>query len=833
MHSGRRVLVWLGLLLILAAAVPCALGQTSDGPYFVVDAAIAEASGQVFPTIAGALATIAKLGPQGWGATLMINPGVYPQSPGLVVAVRGLTIMSRDGPEKTQIVPEAGFPGTPLITVAAPYVTLRGLKLAGTSTRVAQGITVAADDCTLVDLVLTGLTSATATAGVIATPGADRLSIVNARISGSLGGGAGISIGAGSRNVRISQSEIRGGAGSGIALVGCTGGEISGNQVVGNNANGITAATCEGLVIKQNVISGNVTAIALGPSSLLCEISANSLKDNTTGIAVTDSMRSLITGNDLSGNDGGGITDTGTGTGTPALGSVGNQILTNLIAAQQGNGVAGGWVGAAPGIALTGKVSADRVEGNTLAGNGVGIALATVLPWSPAGCTVLTNTISRSSTHGIHIAGTNGGNVFANNTISDSNQAGILIAAAPPAANPSDVFRLNSTTGDGQAGIRVTAPGPTGPVVILESNTVSLSGGSGIEVAPNTFATLPVAIINSVVRECGGHGITVSAESPALRLEGNELADNRLNGLNVTVGPVVCAIYGNNIHGNHGVGVALTTSAKSAVTSSHNAIWANRQGGVQLAGPTARVLDLSDNDIFGNLGYGLSCTWPLGFGAPSQAGANWWGATTGPSGLFAGAGNAILGLTAGASIAAAPILPAPVASGPGKDAVTILDAAKSQFALIPSFAAQKVIVNRLDTACLRLVFSGVSDKDFAWVNTAPFTKQALQMPTFSGLGQVVSAAAVLVAGVSDGNVEIGFGFDPSVLPAGTDLGKLRIYLYLDGAWKASSRGDWTLEGGAWQAIGTCSVSGGEIVIGSTAVADLTGRTKAIALVLEP
>jgi len=195
--------------------------------------------------------------------------------------------------------------------------------------------------------------------------------------------------------------------------------------------------------------------------------------------------------------------------------------------------------------------------------------------------------------------------------------------------------------------------------------------------------------------------------------------------------------------------------------------------------------------------------------------------------VFNGVGNAVLGV-ATANILA-PILPAPPFAGLADDASPILAVENAQISVIGSFSAGQVVVDRTDTAGLKLVFTEVSVRNDAWVATAPFATDALGSELFADLGEVLAASCVLVSGIQDGMVAVGFEYGDKL--NGSD-GELNLYVYQGGEWKLNDSGEWILENGKWDPVPNCHFGDTYSVVGDVSVESLTGRAKAIALVRE-
>lgn len=849
---GISLLLWLLLVSILCSVQ--GLAQSSDGPYYVVDPMVAQPTRHVYRTIPAALAALRILDEQGWGATLVIYPGKYHVGNTLVIDIPGLKVITRDGADRTQLVPAPGFipANTPLIKITAQNVRLEDLKITGSVTLVPGtiGIQIDAPDCELINLVVD---SHTANNGIVSAGGADRLSIVGSRVLNN--GGTGISL-TGCHDVRIEDSEVRSNF-VGINLTNCDRASVSANTIVGNSGNGIAVTGSRSVVISGNplIANNNLDGIVI-QNSVDCYANDNTVQGNAnTGIHIVSSTRSVVSENALANNVGGGIRidNTGGPGGTSGNPSVANVVSENTVEGQEGP--VGGTIPAVPGIQLAGGVLATRVTGNVLSKNTWGINLVGIpfnAPPFPGGNTFEDNTIRDSSKDGVFIIDSAGNNVFRGNEISDCTNSGVAIIGSTVGG---DRFESNTIRSSGGAGIvldvSVTAP-PYSNItdVVILGNTIRECGTDGIlirnAIGSGNAVTNTIIVSNSLV-ECSGIGINVNDPTnttTGLRIEENDVAEQEGDGIRIAGSPG-CLVRYNNIHQNDSVGMTLTAAAllppapppPPRATVERNFVWANRQGGIALNAAGLLVL-VEGNSIFDNLGFGVSMTnipppqpppSPMGLPQGYSLARNWWGDSAGPSGAFAGSGNATLGLE-GRTKVLSPILPAPPFAAVGANASPILDLRGAQVVFIDSFAAKKVTVNRVDTAHLHLTFTRVSERNTGWVNTVPFTTEAVQTKPFDSVGRVVSASAVLVTGIRDGVVEVAFEYDPSQLPNGVKEEELGLFVYQDGTWELSDKGVWTLDGGTWSAIKGCSILASHRVVGELPVSALLGSTNAIALV---
>ena len=353
--------------------------------------------------------------------------------------------------------------------------------------------------------------------------------------------------------------------------------------------------------------------------------------------------------------------------------------------------------------------------------------------------------------------------------------------------------------------------------------------------------------MDNVITGNDNNGVSINGNGTAssVRIVGNAIAENEGNGLIANLCPGAI-IRHNRIHQNRGVGVEAATSASFCrvdLSICRNSISRNIGGGLDLIlkpAVTDPVTVVEENAIYENLGFGAQvkklpvAVTPLALPRPQgfSLGSNWWGVSVGPSGLYAGTGNAVLGFPGDRTLALAPILPAPAFASEAVDALPILISA--QASVLRTFAASKVIVDRVDTTGFRLTFTGVSPRTSGWASMAPYTETAIRGAPWSELGTVIKSAAILVSGLSDGMVEVACEFDAEALPDGTDPNELTLHAYKGGKWTVSEEtGEWTLAGGSWVPLSGCVTVGAQVVFGELPVTDLLGEVKAIALATAP
>jgi len=795
MRSTKRtsVLVATALALLLALTTFVAWAQSADGPYFVVDPSIARQTTHVFQSIDNALAALNALGKQAWGATLILLPGNYQRATPIVITTPYLKIVTRDGEDKARITNNLNIN---TINILARGVSLQDLKVIGGS--VGTGINIGAPDVTLKNVLVSGF----AGHGLVAT--GDRLSVSSCSFSNN--GGNGVNL-ANCPGAAITDCDIRNNRAGGVNIATSDNVLISACRISNNPGGGISIARSSYAQVKDNKeIRANGPAIQLGGSGY-CDISGNGLIGNISGILMAGCVGCTVQENKSENSAGPAVSLTG-GTG-------------NLITKNHLYGVENPPTGNAA-ILLAGNATTNTVSENVLTKNTWGIVLNNVGGNAPSGNVISSNEISDTAQAGIYVRRSGGNNVIQKNSISDSVQFGLWIESST-----GDKFADNVIQRSASVGIRITNPG-TVTNCLVTNNVIDKSGGAGISVAGPTAALINwLTLSSNTIINGAADGISVNDANSvcaSLSLNFNRISRNDGNGVSITH-TTGTSLWRNVIHDNEDVGLLIANvDIPLPMSVRQNTVYANQRGGVSFN--NIGVLVMEENSIFSNLGYALNKAPGLPLGGTSFA-KNWWGSATGPAGVFNGTGNAVLGLANQQIIE--PILTAPALTGSVDDAAYLVDTADAQVSFINSFAAGRVVVDRTDTSGLKLVFTQVSVRNNAFVATMPFTADALRSKAFTDLGNVLAASGLIVSGIQDGIVSVGFQYGSDV---NTADGRLTLYVYQGGQWKLDDSGTWVLEGGSWDTVSNCHLGDTNQVLGDVPVESLTGEVKAIALVLE-
>lgn len=832
MRSLLRCRATVGLLVMAVAFVGvCAAGQTTTyAPYVVVDPQAVQRN-TVFNYIADALAYLNDLPvPEADGATVMIYPGEYTITATLNVSIPRLRIVALGGADRTKITDDGVFVG-PMMNVTAPGVQIEGLQIAGSGKTKQSpkfvGISITQAGCVVSKVLVQGNTGD----GIEVLLGGNRTSIGDSTCTGN--GGHGISVAAGVDDARIDTTACSSNTGSGVSLATTRKALVESCTLVGNGADGLTVVGGDGASILSCTFSSNTGAGCSATDAARLSIRGCSISGNTGGgVSLTGMMESSVADSQFDQNTGPGITVTGSSTLCA--------VTANTVSLEA-------WAGltASPGILVTGKATACTVSYNRINGYTWGMRLGAPAapPATPRGNRFEQNTIESPLSAGVQVTASGGGNTFALNSVLNSAGDGFFVSAAA-----SDSYDGNSVTGATLAGMSFNA-GSAGSLtsVMVQNCTLAKNGRNGIEVLSTVAGGVSgFAIANCVVEQNVQDGVVVKNNPIVLGayrgvlIERNTIRGNQRDGI-VVAGAPGCVIGHNAIEGNLAFGLNVINDAGSGenLRITRNRVAWNAGGGLLLnmtPAPSAIVPAIVDeNEFVSNQGFGLSVlNWPAGAPFPPpfklgmDIGRNWWGSPDGPSGVYGGTGNAVLGL--GDNAAIAPVLAAPMYAGPSPTSMQVLE--QPQAAILTSFASGRVDVNRLDTAGLRLTFSNVQARTPGWVCTAAYTEQATaKFFTLNG-GRTLRAAAVLVSGLTMGDVEVAVKYDASEL-AGADPARLWLYAYRGGVWQVDSgTGDWYLSGGQLLPLRSCAAAGSEVVIGEFKVTELLRDVAAILLVLK-
>lgn len=445
----------------------------------------------------------------------------------------------------------------------------------------------------------------------------------------------------------------------GIQAIQQSAGEISGNRI------GVTSAgdadltpTANGGVVLRDVgpwsISGNVITAGRGvflwgTSTAGTTITGNKVGVNAAGTAalssrpVTGVFVNGVTGATITGND--IVTqavDIGVTGSSQCEGSVPTSCTTLNLAENELDGpVTGGTdvvvennrlgaivgptgAGGQFGITVYGKAPGVVVRGN----RGAGHTISEVLLGGAVSAQVRGNSLGTNAAGTAALGGATGlsvlgatDSVVADNLISGHTGAGVRVSKYSPSSSASDVQSHGTviehnrvgTNGAGtaalpnQVGVRVAA----GSVETrLDDNLISGNTGQGVDVV-DTAAKTEVAA-NKVGTNGAGTatipnevGVRVSSSASETVVHDNLIGGNRDVGIRLST--TEHTVVTSNLVGRNAAGTALPNHFGVAVEGKanlfRNAVWSNTDAGIAVA-PKAQVL-LSENSTYANGGDGI------------------------------------------------------------------------------------------------------------------------------------------------------------------------------------------------------------------------------------
>ena len=830
MRRGKAIaaLVCIGLLSIVAVGA----AQTSDGPYFIVDNTVTTAWGHVYPNLAAAIAAVTT--PPGGvnpaemaGATIVLYPGQHSvPATGLAITTPDLRIISRDGADKTVL---NGLGGASVLTVAAPGVSISDISIVAPAGCTA--ITISDRDCTLNEVVATGAGAGAVVNGIVLIAGSDNARLNVCQATGFTGDGINIGGAAPVWDVEIRDCVFRSNGGSGITLASAHRISITASALIGNTGNGILiAGPCEDVLLEGCDLSSNLLSGASVAAASQLELLRNSYRRNVGAAVLMAGTSSVsVVGSVFEQNTTQAISLT--------AGCSGVLIEGNTIRDQAAFGVP-----PVPAITLGGAETACRIIENSVSGYGIGLDF---LPTATAsGNEVSGNTITATTGDGIRVQGSGGSNIFSGNELQRCGGNGIHVQASAIG----DRYTSNTVEACTLHGVAIDDAGGAAVVSLtLSGNSIQGCGQDGVSISSTGGPGVgPILVRGNSVLESNMRGLAINAPAPTayaagstivgLRIESNLIVGSEGEGLSFTAAPG-CLITGNTIAESLDVGIRGTHAVGGAQTRILlNSIHDNDGGGLDIGLAGAPGVIIERNAIYRNQAFGASLStlpgpgqfavYPEGF----SLGQNWWGVPTGPAGFFGGSGNAVLGVTGAAVVGVAPVLPAPVTTGPSESSLVLRYA---QVSVVPTFAATGVKVDRRDTSGVRLVFSDVESRSSGQVNTALYTEHAVDNLLPPSPGKVVRAVAILLAGFDTGTAEVSLEFDPSLLSE-EEVEGFQVYGLAGGVWTPSENAEWRLEGGAWEELGLpCPVPGTNLMVIELPVDQLQGKYLALALVSPP
>ncbi len=430
-------------------------------------------------------------------------------------------------------------------------------------------------------------------------------------------GGEGVKAQESSANLRLEENKIRSNGSIGV-FVGTDSDRavISRNEILLNKGEGIFVTDNDGVEISTNEITNNaMDGIKLDRANGAVILKNKILSSGVYGITIQASDNNEVRENELMNNGAGGL----------SIKEGERSAKRNTI---QGNTIANNARAGAEGVLLSGDVSGNVFLKNSLMSNSFGVKLvAQESGRAPSNNTFQENSIKDSHEDGLLLQESDGRNTFRSNELSGNNGYGIRVAER--ARN--DTFANNVIKDNGKAGIFLEKTSRH----VLRENQILLNGEAGV-VLDGVSSTL---LQLNQIRENEREGIQIINGAKRNDLIANTIEMNRGQGIAVQ-GATELDIRQNTISGNYGVGVLLAEA--TTINFDHNKVLQNNQGGIDLGAGSSK-LDLEFNDIVGNTQFGLRLAGGLDE-TTIRADRNWWGDPKGPSGVFEGQGNSVLGI---------------------------------------------------------------------------------------------------------------------------------------------------------------------------------------------
>jgi parallel beta-helix repeat protein len=578
--KGERITAaW--VLLAVIALFPLGGWVSHQGPVSVDASAPPEEDldgDRHFRTLQAAL-----MGPLAPYETISVDPGRYEGD--LEITVEGLVLRSTGGAHQTTL---AGR-----LIIRARGVRIEGFSIEGPPTGAA--IVVAAEGVTLAGNRILG-----GDLGVLVER-THEITLEQNKIYNHARDGLVIRD---VRALRLINNELRGNGGAGVWIERSQELVIEGNSLAFNRLGGMWLKESDGVQILANTIQDNdLAGIALDKSSE-SRIEGNELISNQVGILLIEAGANVILANEIGRHHVVGLVIKNH--------SQGNSIEENTIWGNRGPGAAG--------VRISGGASNNRLVGNRLLENGIGIVLSANETGGPTNNTFEGNEIARSDRMGVKIEAGAERNRFVANEIYLNLEEGIVSAGA------ANIYEDNEIYDNGAAGLLLWGSRDAR----LQGNRVYGNGAEGLRLEESSGTLLMDNELVENVRE----GLAI-LKAESLRLVQNTIASNGGSGLEAQ-GVESLSLMENSIRDNSGHG-AYFERARDLVIEG-NEIEANGSGGIRLEG--VQGADLEANRLNGNLHFGL-------FVLESErisARRNFWGDREGPAGAFTGSGNAVLGL---------------------------------------------------------------------------------------------------------------------------------------------------------------------------------------------
>lgn len=650
--------------------------------------------------------------------TILVEPGRYEGD--LEIQTEGLILRSTGGASQTVI---AGR-----ITIRARNVRLEGLSIEGGPT------------------------------GPAVTISAQGVTLEGNRIYGSVNG---VLI-EGANEILLEKNQIYNHSKDGLVVRDAWDLTLQGNELRGNGGLGVWIENSRDLVLEKNSLSFNQLGGLWLKASQRAKLSGNTIQDNKlVGIALDGTSDSQVDGNQLISNEVGILLINAVNNEIQSNeirqhhvaglvlknGAQGNSIEKNVIQGNQGQG--------GEGVRLAGNVFSNRLVENRLVENGIGLMLSANETGGPTNNSFEVNEIAHSDRMGVSLEAGAKQNRFVSNSIHQNLESGIA------SVGEANIYEKNEIYGNGGAGLTLQGSHDDR----LEKNHIYENGAEGVRLESTSNVLLMGNEITKNVRE----GLQIRA-GRRLRLSENTVAENGGSGL---VAEIIesLSLEKNQIHDNRDYGAHF--NGARALTLEENEIESNGLGGVRFDG--VQGADVTANRVAGNLHYGLM----VSNSQDISARRNFWGDEHGPAGAFAGAGNAVLGLSLDD---VTPWLPAePDGLMLSSVSSLLIDSPRGPRIEFDASDRLGLILDlyqlgRGEPGRTELLSEGI-------VIAARYTSRPEGIPP---LGVEMAFYAVTVEGVDAGTAELAALYSEEDQPPGIDPERLQLFVLEDGQWKPLS-----------------------------------------------
>jgi parallel beta-helix repeat protein len=598
MRNPARVL---GLLLLVLVGVPA----HADSSVIFVDCTLPVETPGNYKTLTAALqwARESRQKPRSEFGTIVVAPCTYRESltGENAIDVKGLQWISRAGRDKTKIVGA--------LEIVAKNVLFVGFDVDAAQAEVALTIK---EDFVVVS---NNKFHNAAGAGVLVTGGAEGVILLRNEVFNN--GGEGVKIEASSANLRLEENKIRSNGSIGV-FVGADSDRavISRNEIILNRGEGVFVTDNDGTEISTNEITNNaMDGIKLDKANGAVILKNKILSSGVYGITLQASDNNEVRENELVNNSAGGV----------AIKEGERSAKRNTV---QGNTIANNARAGAEGVLLSGDVSGNVFLKNSILNNSFGVKLvAQESGRAPSNNTFQENSIKDSHEDGILVQESDGRNTFRSNELSGNNGYGIHIAER--ARN--DTFTNNVIKDNGKVGVFLEKTARHA----LRENQILFNGEAGVVLDGTNDTILQL----NQIRENEQEGVRLVNGAKNNDLVANTIEMNRGYGLHAQ-GATELDIRQNTISGNYWAGVFFAETTE--VGFDHNKVLQNGQGGIDV-GAGSSAIDLEFNDIVGNTQFGLRVAGGLDE-TTIRADRNWWGDPSGPSGVFEGRGDSVIGI---------------------------------------------------------------------------------------------------------------------------------------------------------------------------------------------